>query len=497
MYAKPAGESGRELLQQAYGGGVVQEATPVQGVAFAQGTPVQANAVQSTQYDYGAVPVAAQAQPVSGNWGAAAAVPAGSHSSVPAVATSSGWGAAAAPAQSHTSMNFGGGGFNGASPFMPNPGSGVNRSFFVDYASTCEQIENLQFVDKGISNCSASIKNLQQQISTLENKLGRARRDQPKLEARIHRNENPHFFHYMQIGRADKVTRLKNQLETLKGDQLKWSEEKHQQEAQLQQRKTELGNLRNSEGSRNALRQKRQQMYNQTVSSVPATPRIQQITSNISSQKNALQSEKALLSQVDAVVAQINQAQQLYSTSMGMLQRAMGANQTAQFTNFVGDGGGMEFYETMNQAERDNLINQSQMPANQGYMAMSNAWQVFPNEARQRYPDLAARCGKTPMPRLRGANFGNTLATGMVFGDIGDMFNNMHANQKIQENMQIIQQSLAIVAEQLQLVMALRNAIATNIAAMEGQMSKLIQQDKEERDVIFQNVRATVLSAGS
>jgi len=378
-----------------------------------------------------------------------------------------------------------------------NGGGGIGQDFFLTYADVVKQIDSLSYVERAIADVDGKISNSKKVIEDCRHKLSKANVDQPKLEARIHRNENPHFFHYMQVGRKEKVVKLKGDLENLLRWQERWASEKLQAETILAQQLEEMSKLQNSAGSKAQLSSKRNQMYEQAVTSVPPTARLQQIDMNTQSQLGNLQLEQGILQQVDSCMNLVQRSLELYNRSMQMLQQAAQANQTAQVVNTFdmmdGRRGGPQYFETMNQAQRDRLINESQGPAVQAYQVISQAWQVFPDAARQRYPSMAAQIGHAPLPQLRGANFGNTLMTGMVFGDIGDMVNNNRATGKIQENMGIISQCIQIMTQQMSYVQALRNAIATNVSQMEGQVNTLNHQRKEERDQIFENVKRTAL----
>jgi hypothetical protein len=224
---------------------------------------------------------------------------------------------------------------------------------------------------------------------------------------------------------------------------------------------------------------------------------LSQIESNLTAQNAALASEQSLMQRIDGVINQLRQGQQLYTRSLQMLDQAKRDNQTAQVVNIMDRDRGPDYFERMKQAQRDRLINESQGPAVQAYSVMEAAWASFPQEARQRYPTLAAQLGRTPMPQLRGANFGNAIMAGAFMGNVGDYMNNARSRRKIEENMGILRQCMQIVEQQVQAVGALRNAIATNIAQMEGQVRALTSQRSDERNQIFENVRARTLGGSA
>mmetsp|Transcript_17495 Transcript_17495/g.34394 ORF Transcript_17495/g.34394 Transcript_17495/m.34394 type:complete len:492 (-) Transcript_17495:100-1575(-) len=406
------------------------------------------------------------------------------------------WGA------SSSSGNYGG--YSGVESHSQIPaaigfdGGFPSRQTFERYDEVVNGIQNLQHVDNDIKVSNQQIGQCKQRLDDVQRKLHKARKDLPKAEARLDRNAHPRFFHYMQINRQEKVQRLTKMVEDIKVSEEQLVGDKHQRESELKKAQEELQRLRGIEANRDALRSERQDTFDKVVASTAPTPRLQQIRANISAQTSALQAEQSLLTQVNEVLSLVRQAQQLYAQSMQMLQRAANANQTAQVTNIVGFGdrrGGMEFFETMNQLERDQLINNSQRPAEQAYQLISQAWQMFPQEVRRRYPSMTAQIGHVPLPKLRGAHFGNTLAAGFVFGDIGDAINNGMATGKIRENMGILQQCNMIVDQQVALVVALRNTINMDVDKMSGNLDALDQQQAQEREFIFANVRSRFMGS--
>ncbi|GBG30320.1 Hypothetical Protein FCC1311_065392 [Hondaea fermentalgiana] len=384
--------------------------------------------------------------------------------------------------------------------YNANGSGSVGPQTIARYNEVTDQAQALSFVEGEIRATSAAISKNTESLDKLNRKLHKARKDLPKAEARLNRNANPHFFHYMQINRSDKVQRLEKLVNDIKSSEEQWVGEKHSTEQSLAAAQKELKRLRQLEGQRTQLLAERTQIYDQVVASVPPTLRLRQIETNITAQKSNLAEEQSLLSQVNEVLAIVQQAQRLYGQSMEMLDQAQRMNNTAQFSNLLGagrGGGGLEFYETANQFQRDRLINDSQRPAEQAYQLISRAWQMFPQEVRRRYPAMSAQIGQVPLPRLRSAHFGNTLAAGMVFGDIGDAINNGMATGKIRENLGIVQRCVQIVDQQLALVVALRNTIQTDVDKMTSNMNTLSSQRAAERDDIFQTTCAQITSGAS
>jgi len=197
------------------------------------------------------------------------------------------------------------------------------------------------------------------------------------------------------------------------------------------------------------------------------------------------------LNQIDQVIVTLRRAQEYYQQSQRMLQQARASNTGAAFTNFA-DGGGFELLETMQQANRDQLINQAQRPATEAGIIMQQAWTMFPSIARQRYPAICSQIGRAPLPKLRSAHFTNTLGVKFIAGDIGDAFNDAYAAGKIRENMDIVRQCMFICDNQIQLLGALRQAVASTIETMTQNLEKLKSQEQSERQQIFNTNRANI-----
>ena len=121
---------------------------------------------------------------------------------------------------------------------------------------------------------------------------------------------------------------------------------------------------------------------------------------------------------------------------------------------------------------------------------MERAWSVFPEEARRRHPELCSQIGRVPLPKLKGARFGGTLAVKFVAGDLGDAINGGYAAGKINQNSAAVSQSIQIVRNQQNLVVALRQGILGNINTMKSQLGTMQTQRQQERQSMFSTVKS-------
>jgi len=128
------------------------------------------------------------------------------------------------------------------------------------------------------------------------------------------------------------------------------------------------------------------------------------------------------------------------------------------------------------QSRRDSLINEAQRVAGQAYQTISTTFSTFPVEVRSRYPQLAASIGAVTFPRLHGANFGAALMADAIFGTFGAEMNDISSGCKIQHNMNVMQQCLAITSQQIGLVTGVQGAIMAAVQQYQSNMQNLDQQ---------------------
>mmetsp|Transcript_30546 Transcript_30546/g.48912 ORF Transcript_30546/g.48912 Transcript_30546/m.48912 type:complete len:396 (+) Transcript_30546:962-2149(+) len=375
----------------------------------------------------------------------------------------------------------------------------IDANFFLHYAQVADNINALKHVDQLLQQAQGLVSATTERIRGLEGTLAKAYSDEKRYDKRIHRNENPRFFHYFVIKRAAKVERLKGERDALKGRIGEWTNELDSQRNVLEKETAELNRVKDTARTRDAYVAERNDMYERAVSTCPS-PRLQQIQSNIAAQTQAKGQEANLLQRVNNVVQMLNQGQGMYNEAMRMLQEAHNLNQNAQMiTQFERiedeeERRRLERAERDRQMRRDRLINEAQGPANQAYMLISNAWSQFPPEARQRYPTLAMQIGQTPLVQLKSASQGETMMMDML-GNFGETINNSMSERKIRENMDVVRQCQEILRQQTGLVQALVAAIGASVAQMDGQLHTLEAQKKEEKDNIFVHLRNSVLGS--
>jgi len=367
----------------------------------------------------------------------------------------------------------------------------LTPEFFSSYDKVVSEYNSLSYVDSHISQKDAEIKDCENNISVNNRWLAENRKKQPKLSKRIQRNEHPHFFHYMQFKREEKVSRLKGEMESLLKDEEKYVGVIKTYTAKLQKSKMDLAELQRKKSHRQALYQKSKQMFDTVVESVPHTAKLDQVLRSVAAQTSENLKEEQLMLQIDQVIATLRRAEQYYRQSINILLQAQRDNRTAAVANF-GNGGGFEGLETYEQARRDREINAAQRPVTEAGIIMEQAWTMFPPIARQRYPSLCAQIGRSPLPKLRSAHFGRTLGVKFIAGDIGDAFNDAHAAGKIRENLQIVQQCMFVCESQIQLVIALRSSISATVDKMKANLRNLKKQEQNERQRIFNGQRDLV-----
>merc|ERR1712046_106060 len=141
--------------------------------------------------------------------------------------------------------------------------------------------------------------------------------------------------------------------------------------------------------------------------------------------------------------------------------------------------------ERQMQAMRDQHINQSCQQASDGYRSMQAAlFSSFPQEARQRYPQLCMQIGQTPFPQLEGASgFETSMAD--LFGPTGGMMNEIGTENKIMRNLSVVQQCERIAQQQHALIVAVCSAVESGIAQMDQNLVQINSGIEMERKRIF------------
>jgi hypothetical protein len=136
---------------------------------------------------------------------------------------------------------------------------------------------------------------------------------------------------------------------------------------------------------------------------------------------------------------------QLYNESMMWERQAERDNQVAQVDAFF-DGGGA--FEEMEQARRDQEMQNAMRPAREASRLMNDVIRKIPREIRERYPDHVRNLGQVQIPMLEGQNFGQDMAADFWGGGFGAEMSDMRAGNKIQRNMRVIRRCQEITQDQ-------------------------------------------------
>ena len=201
-----------------------------------------------------------------------------------------------------------------------------DRSFFAGYDQIAADLRSLEYVDQAIQDTEKNIKSSSFKLERVKHNLFKLRKSEKHLAKRVSRNENPRFLHYLQFNRHEKVQRLKGEYNELKAEDEKLLGESQALDRSLRQLKQQKNNHIKQKQRRDGLEQQRQQLFNQVVDSQPPTPMLRQVDNNIALQNREIQRETMLLNQVDEVISRIRLAEQHYSKSIQLLQRAQRLN---------------------------------------------------------------------------------------------------------------------------------------------------------------------------
>lgn len=380
--------------------------------------------------------------------------------------------------------------------------SAIAPATFTRYGELGAQMAGLADVDSALRSAQGSVAQTQAAIAQQQQALASQAAAQRRLEKRIQRNENPRFLHYFVLNRKAKVERLKGEHGANLQAQASTKAATAEREQALGQQRQQLAGVSEAVRTRDTLASERQHIFDTVVQAHPSA-RLQQIAANAAAQERAAAQEQGLAQHVQAVLGQLQQGLGLYARAQQMLEEARMLNARARVINRIefreGPEGEQEYLrlerlERSNQLRRDQLINDAQRPACDAYGLLSAAFATFPAEARARYPQLAAQIGQTPLPQLRRADQGATLMADALFGQIGAAFNNASSEGMIRDNQQVLQQSSAIIAQQVALINALLAGIQNNVATMQANQRTLADQAQQERAAIFEAVRQHVMS---
>jgi hypothetical protein len=391
------------------------------------------------------------------------------------------------------------------------PDTSSSRGGSVGFRSVYDRYDALQALVIGDGGISMTKKNsLEEQLLANKTELTRTteqlrknRTDQPYLAKRIHRNENPRFFHYMQINRLGKVERLKKEMDQLKLTEQTLLAKEFQLQELIQLQETELQihikNINTIATAQNEIKR----LFDYIVAASPS-PLLIQLNNQHAQLSANLSIEQGLDGQLANTENQIVQAKQLLWRARNDLEAAARENQTAQMVNVMDMGyhhhrqGGYnnniyynndQFTERALQMDRDRRINTARELGYQAGDALRNAVATLPQEARIRYPEITRQIISAPIPELRGSNFGGTMMTGMVFGTVGDMFNDMNAAGKIQQNLQALIVCDQISSQHLALVGELRRRVREQMNQLQIQINSILHNIQGEKLALFERGR--------
>jgi len=369
----------------------------------------------------------------------------------------------------------------------------------------------LRYLDGLVASTSAEV-NRRQGLKT------KTQQDDACMQKRIHRNENPRFLHYLVCHREAKVQRLKGEkqeLEKLHQDlTLKLSTDSAQLTNLQQQWQSQRGVVER----KHQLERRSTDLFDQVADAQPPTQELHQLRAGVQLNRGLEASDQALLQAVGNTAQQVRQGLSLFQQASTLYQEARSVNEQAK--NVVrreqyqerrerrdiahGDYCDAENAELQRQrldrqerdlqCRRDNLINQAHDVAMQAYQIISNAFATFPAEARGRYPQLCASFGQVAFPRVQGACFAQTLMTDAIFGTWGAAMNDMSSGCQIQDNLRIVERCASMTSQQLDMVAAIQSALTTGMQQLRASISHLEQNIQIERNNIFNNVRAAVMS---
>jgi len=388
-------------------------------------------------------------------------------------------------------------------------------ALIADYKGTQQALVPLQTADGSLAQASANANNLQRQAGQVQAALSTNQAACTKLESRIHRNENPRFFHYFIFNRKARAERFRGELGIKRGVETEQQQDFAQKTEQLEGLRQVETQARGASDRKHQLEAHVVQLFDQVVASQPATPQLQELQNGKATQSGAIAAERGLQAAMQQSEQMARQGIQQFEAARQTLQRAEQENNAAarannqerradmqeNFAERRGDGfaaDNAEFSaecaerrERMMQAQRDQHINQSCQQASNAYRSMHAAlFSSFPQEARRRYPQLCMQIGQTPFPQLQGAS---GFETGMadLFGPVGGMMNERGSECKIRQNLGVVQQCERIAQQQHALIVAVMSAIGSGISQMDQNLMQINGGIEAERRRIFDAVMAS------
>lgn len=391
----------------------------------------------------------------------------------------------------------------GNPPLTGNNGSRIDTSSLHGklrrHAELNNVIQGLGDASGRRARCEQNLQAAVRAYNDNEAQLKKNRDSQPRAERRLHRNAHPRFLHYLQFNREAKVKRLTAELEALREDERRRVELKKSLEHDVNLKKEELAASQSTESYMRGATAERQHIFDDVVASQPPTSVLSNSRFELQNKENEHRAEVSLLNSVENSLRQVEGARMMFGQAAQKLHEAVSMNMGAGLVN-VGQGfrrdrdfGFDDIAERGMQMRRDQLLNSARDIALRAADQLQAAFDSFPMEARVRYPQLTSNICNAPIPNLKGANFFGTMAVGWAFGNMGDMMNDMYAQNKIQNNLRVVRECEQIAAGQAMAVQSILQVITSELRALEARCNQLKQIIQDERVAIFETTRRRIL----
>lgn len=372
--------------------------------------------------------------------------------------------------------------------------SGSSSDPFTKYDQLSTLVTSLSSAESSRRRGDDELQRAEQAFSANETALRKNREKQPYQEKRLKRNAHPRFLHYFQINREDKVKRLERELVAMREDERQREQASVVLGETVKERKRDLEALRATEAELNRAKAERLRIFDSVVESQPPSGLLANLRAQKQQNDNDIATDGNLVNQVQSILGAVQSAQQMFNRAYSQIREASMMNTTAGITNFVDMADGRrnnnEFAERMMQMRRDQMMNQARDTALQAGDQLQRAFDMFPMEARVRYPNMTQNLCNAPLPDLRGANFFGTMAVGWAFGNMGDMMNNMHARAKIDNNLRMLQQCEMVARQQADTIVMVLNQINASLATMNANSARLASAVQSERNNMFEQSRS-------
>lgn len=366
------------------------------------------------------------------------------------------------------------------------------------YQAICTRIDQLSSSPARKAGAEAQLARAKAKIAELENGLRNTKMTQTNLEARIQRNANPHFLHYLQIDREGKVRRLQQELADVLAKSLRLEADLKEVQQEVATIRSSLSSLQHQEAELRAANLDKQGIRSQIVQLSPNAEHVQLLKAQQVAIEGSVANDTQLLQQLNAVMSQVNNARQLFNQAHVALDRAQRDNfraeREAEFDTWA-NWGDADYVEVGLQRDRDRMINTAKRFAFDAGNMLQAAFDAFPMEARVRFPEITRNVCNAPIPRLEGANFGNALNTDFWGGAYGALGNDFRAERKIDRDLYILRFSENLAAEQAAAVGAVLAGIDADVRHLKANLSVLTanieKQQEEAVEIVRQSCQQT------